>query len=276
VSLQEARNAFEAASRDLEQVQQRFKDHLATNQELSLAQQALQTARLRLETLTSRGVGQSQRLKAGVVGLLSKIDVQEGQLVPAGGALLEVAEGNRMEVQLGVEPQDAHTLQPDQQVQIVRVEGTAATTQPMEGKVRVVGQRVDPTSRLVNVLVSIPQDASVLLDSFVTGRITRATTQALVVPRDAALPEEGGKHVVYTVSDGHAKKHEVSLGLQNDDEVQVIADDLKAGDVVVVTGNYPLQDGMDVEIAEATTQPATAPAPEPAAAPAASSAETKP
>jgi membrane fusion protein (multidrug efflux system) len=274
VTLQEARNGVENTSRDLRQTEERFKEHLATNQDLSQAQQAAQTAKLRLETLTSRGVGESQQLKAGVVGLVSKVDVQEGQIVQAGGPLVELAQGSRMEVQLGLEPQDARSLEPGTTVQLTHV--NAPSTQPVEGKVRLIRQRVDPASRLVNVMVSLPPNSGFLLDSFAVGRIARSTVDALVVPRDAALPDEGGKYIVYTVAKEHAVKHEVTLGLQNDDEVQVISDDLKAGDVVVVSGNYQLEDGMEVEIGEPATEPSTEPSTQPATEPAAGGATTNP
>jgi membrane fusion protein (multidrug efflux system) len=258
VTLQEARNAVENTSHDLQQAEARFNEHLATNQDLSQARQAAQTARLRLETLTSRGVGESRQLKADVDGLVSKVDVQEGQIVTAGTPLVELAQGSRMEVQLGLEPQDARSLEPGTVVQLTHVDGPS--TQPVEGKVRLVRQRVDPASRLISVMVSLPEHSGFLLDGFASGRIARSTVDALVVPRDAALPDEGGKFIVYTVAHGHAVKHEVTLGLQTDDEVQVIADDLEPGDAVVVSGNYQLTDGMEVETPEVTTEPANEPA----------------
>jgi hypothetical protein len=52
----------------------------------------------------------------------------------------------------------------------------------------------------------------------------------------------------------------VRIGLQQDQLVQVIGDDLKAGDQAVVRGNYLLEDGSEVQVTASATQPATAPA----------------
>jgi multidrug efflux pump subunit AcrA (membrane-fusion protein) len=83
------------------------------------------------------------------------------------------------------------------------------------------------------------------------------------------LPDEGDTYVLYTVKGDRAVKHTVRIGLQSGDDVQILADDLKAGDPVVITGNYLLTDGMQVEVREsaggpsattrATTEPEVAP-----------------
>jgi RND family efflux transporter MFP subunit len=259
IALQEAKNALEVATRDLKQTEQRFADHLTTNIELSQAQQALQTTKLKLDSLTQRGVGVDQTLKADVAGIVSKVDVQEGQIVPAGGPLVELAAGNRIEVRLNVEPSDAQTLKPDADVQILPVDHSA-DAKPIAGKVRIIGQRVDPGTRLVEVRVTLPPETRLMLDSFVTGQLTRAAASGWVVPRDAALPNEEGGYSLYTVKDGKAVQHAVRLGLQQDNLVQVLGDDLKEGDAVVVRGNYLLSDGAPVEVEAAATQPASAPA----------------
>jgi RND family efflux transporter MFP subunit len=252
VSLQEAKNAVAASEKELAQAQQRFEQHLATNTELSQAQQGLQSAKLKLESLVQRGVGTEQTLKTPSAGIISKVDVQEGQIVPAGGPLVEIASGNHIEVVLGVEPEDAPFLKTGQAVELARVE--RSTTQPIAGQIRMIAQRVDPATRLTSVLVTPPGGTHWMLDSFVSGRITKTAASALVVPRDAVLPEEDGTYALYTVKDGHAAKRIVRIGLENDRETEVIADDLKAGEPVIVQGNYELEDGMEVKVAEASTE----------------------
>jgi len=46
----------------------------------------------------------------------------------------------------------------------------------------------------------------------------------------------------------HAVKHQVQAGLENDTQIEVIANDLKEQDDIVVLGNYELEDGMAVEV----------------------------
>ena len=77
-----------------------------------------------------------------------------------------------------------------------------------------------------------------------------ATSNARFIPRAAALPNESRSYDVFTVANNKAVKHTVKIGVQNPNEVQVIATDLHEGDSVVTVGNYELEDGMAVEVAK--------------------------
>ncbi len=252
VALTDAQNAFDAASRDLDQTKQRFEQHLATSQDLSSAQLTLKSAQLKLQSLVERGVDKPQHLKAPMAGVISKVDIQEGQIVAAGAPVIEIAAQNRILAKLGVEPEDAALLKPGQEVKLRRVEGSRGDE--INGHIRVVGNRVDPTSRLVDVLVALPPDMQLILDSFVVGRMTRAPSRGLIVPRDAILADEDG-FSIFTIQDGHALKHEVHIGTENKRDVQITADDVKEGDVVALVGSLELEDKMAVEVKEAATEP---------------------
>ncbi len=257
VAFQDTKNAFEAATKDLQQTQQRFNERLATNQELSQSQQNLQSAKLKLDSLIERGVGTEQHLKAPSEGVVSKADVQEGQIVPAGGPLVEIAAENRIQVKLGVEAEDAAKLQVGQVVHLHRVEG--AGEEEIDGHIRVIGNRVDPTSRLVDVIVALPSDAHLMLESFVVGKMDGTKVKGVVISRQAILAEEDGAYSVFTIADGHAAKHTVHVGAENDDEVQIITDDVKAGDQVATIGSLELDDGAAVVVNAATTESTTEP-----------------
>jgi RND family efflux transporter MFP subunit len=254
ISLQEAKNAAAGADRDLAQVQQRFKQHLATNTELAQSELAAQSARLKLDNLIQRGVGSTQTYKARTAGIVSKIDVQEGQIAAAGAPLIELVPANRIEVQLSLEPADAQALRPGIKVELQPAGGSPAEP-AIAGEIRMIAQRVDPLTRMVDARVSLPQDAHLMLDSFVIGRLTGATAEGFIIPRDAALPNEDGSYSIYTVKESRAVLHSIQVGLQQDQVVQVIAADLKAGDPVVVSGNYMLKNGMQVEVRSPSSQP---------------------
>ncbi len=255
VLLQEATNVVAATSADLKQVEQRFADHLATNFELSQARQAAQSAKLKLDSLVERHVGEHQEIAAEFDGVVSKVNVQDGQIVPAGTPLVELAAGNRIEVSLNVEPSLASVLKPATAVELQTIDNPDVDN-PIMGKIRIIGQRVDPSTRLTEVRVTLRADARLLLDSFVTATLSGPEVEGLVVPRDAVLPNDEGSFTLFTVKDHHAAAHAVKRGIETDQLVQVIADDLKAGDPVVVGGNYLLEDGSEVEVT-ASTQPAT-------------------
>jgi membrane fusion protein, multidrug efflux system len=249
LQLQQAKNAAEIATRDLKQAQERFNLKLATNQDMNAAEKAARDAQAQLAGLQRSGAGGDNRIKSDMTAVVSKVNAQDGQIVPVGSPLVELVAEEEIEVKLGVEAEDLTALQLEQPITIFPVNNP---DQPeVKATVRLITRRIDPTTRLVDVYVALPQGTKLFLDGFVRGDFERVTENALVVPRSAVLPDEEGGFQIFTVEKEHAKKHSVKLGVQNEKEVQIITPDLKEGDRVVTVGNYELQDGMAVEVPKA-------------------------
>nr|MDA8166091.1 efflux RND transporter periplasmic adaptor subunit [Desulfobacteraceae bacterium] len=229
----------------LSHTQELFDLKLATNTQLLQAKQASQQARLQLENLKRQGIDGQRTLQANAAGLVSKVSAQEGAIVAAGNPLMDIVAQDRLEVRLNVEPQDAGRLQPGQPVALTYVDIPAS--KGVVGKVRRISRAVNPATRLVDVFVTLPETSGFLLGEYIQGRITAASSEGFVVPREAVLPE-GGHHVLFTVSRKHAVRHVVQIGLENDRETEVTGPELRPGEPVVVLGNYELRDGMAVEV----------------------------
>jgi membrane fusion protein, multidrug efflux system len=97
------------------------------------------------------------------------------------------------------------------------------------------------------VFVSLAPGSGLLLNEYIRASIVAASENALVVPREAVLPEEG-RYVLYTVREGRAVKHIVSLGLQSDRLVQVLGEGLEENEPSVIVGNSELYEGMAVQV----------------------------
>jgi membrane fusion protein (multidrug efflux system) len=249
LQLQQAKNAAEIATRDLKQAQERFNLKLATNQDISTAEKAARDAQTQLTALQSAGAGGDNRIKSNLTAVVSKVNAQDGQIVPVGSPLVELVAEEEIEVKLGVEEEDLSALQANQPIAISPVNNP---DQPVvKASVRLITRRTDSTTRLVDVYVALPQGTKLLLDGFVRGDFERTAENALVVPRSAVLPDEESGFQIFAVDKDHAKKHIVKLGVQNEKEVQIITPDLKEGDRAVTVGNYELQDGMAVELPKA-------------------------
>jgi len=244
LALADARSTKQAAERDLAQVQQRLEMKLATRTELSLAQQALQLATSKLDSLEKRGI-EARQLTAGLAVPVSKVDVQEGQIVLAGGTLVEVVPADRIQVRISVEPSRARQLKAGQEVHIETVQNSRRAK--VEGSLKMVTRRINPVSRLVDAYVALPANSPLMLETFVKAAITVGRKEALLVPRSAVLPEEG-KHVLFTVQGDKAVEHEVEVGLEDEESIELLAGGVKPGDAVVVEGNAELEKGMAVEV----------------------------
>lgn len=241
MKFKQAQDAYNVAVQALKNMERKFELRLATNDQLLQAKQTLDQARVTIKSMKSQGIDGKRVLKAKEEGLVSKVSVNEGSLVPAGSTLLQLVPRNRLEMKLGVEPEDVNDVHEGMTVTLspVTVQGHTVS-----GKVRKISRSVNRSTRLVDVFVSVPSPSVFLLGQYVSGQMVVGSIQGIVAPRSAVLPEEG-KSVLFLVENGRALKKEVKVLAENEREVVVIGN-LKAGDMVVTLGNYELSDNMHI------------------------------
>jgi membrane fusion protein, multidrug efflux system len=249
LKLEQAQQDLETARQALKDVQGRFALKLATNAQMLTARLNLRQAQLRVASMKKRGIGAPRTLVAPVNGLIKKVFVQEGTIVAAGRPLAEIVGQDRLEVRLGVEPDDITRVKDGQPVAVTHVNVPALA--PVTGHVRKVSYGVNPNTRLVDVFVSLPSTANFLLGESVAGKIAVARARGLIVPHSAVLPVGQGTYSLFTIANGRAVKHLVRIKIENDREVLLAAGGLHVGEPVVAAGNYELKDGMAVKIEEA-------------------------
>jgi len=117
------------------------------------------------------------------------------------------------------------------------------------GRVASVDSRVDPATRSVTVRALLPNAQGLLKPGmFLTVRLSRGAVDALLVPEQALVPEQGDVYV-FVVRDGTASKRKLRLGERRVGDVQVL-DGLAAGELVVTEGTQKLRDGAAVSVVE--------------------------
>ena len=117
------------------------------------------------------------------------------------------------------------------------------------GTVASVDSRVDPTTRSVTVRALLPNDRGMLKPGmFLTVKLTRGASNALLVPEQSLVPEQGNVFV-YVVRDDRVEKRQVRTGERRVGEVQIVAG-LAAGEQVVTEGTQKLRDGAPVTVQE--------------------------
>ena len=128
----------------------------------------------------------------------------------------------------------------------------AGVEKPVEGKVTLVSPALDPGSTTVEVWVKIDNKQGELKPG-TAARIAIAAESVkdtVVIPTSAILKDEAGQTMVMVVENSAAKKREVSTGIKDGDDIQVISG-LKGGEQVITTGGYGLDDGTKVKVAPA-------------------------
>jgi membrane fusion protein (multidrug efflux system) len=128
------------------------------------------------------------------------------------------------------------------------------------GRVSSVDSRVDPATRSVTVRALLPNLSGLLKPGmFLTVRLSRGAVDALLIPEQALVPEQGDMYV-FVVQGGSAAKRLVRIGQRRVGDVQVV-EGLAAGELVVTEGVQKLRDGSAVTVQEATAAGAGTAAP---------------
>lgn len=239
-----ARSAVDYAKRELARQRRLLAERLSTNSQVEAAKSALQDALAHLKALEAQGQNKAiERVAAPASGIITQIKVKQGDRLQAGAALLEMAVGNRLVAVLGVEPEDIRALEPGTPVTIRSV---FVPEYRADSRLREIHAIINPSTRLVDALVPIPPDQAdrLVLGGSLTADIHLNRHTGLTVPRSAVLQDDRGTYV-FRIKDGRGQRVAVTTGLQSDRWVEITGG-LKAGEAVVVAGNYELKDGMPV------------------------------
>lgn len=118
------------------------------------------------------------------------------------------------------------------------------------GRVSLVHPTINAASRTFDVEVTIDNSQRILRP----GMFSRVTfspdeTEAILLPALAVLKMQGSNdRYLFIEQNGIAKRIPVTLGQRFDDNVEVISDQLKLGDNIVISGQARLLDGMKVKV----------------------------
>ncbi len=223
--------------------------NLATNSDLAAAEQALANAEATVNDLGARiGSGGVRVVRAPIAGLVEAMDVEAGAIINAGAPLARVGDAQSLQARFGVEIEDLSAIAQGASTIVRDLRGDVSA----EGRVSRVLRRIDPATRLAEVTVGLPANASFLPGTPVRGEIALgAPREAITVPR-GALVYDGETASVFIVRDNNAHKIEVRTGAEFGDRIE-IASGLEIGQIVIVEGGATLEDGAAIAIQQSTT-----------------------
>jgi len=244
------RQRFESAEAELESRHQLFDDGLISREELRNAETALEEARLEWDR--SRLTEERNRLATAISGVVLKLardasgqPVAEGQLVSAGFEVAEVGPISSLVADVDLVGTDVGRVRTGQEA---RIRHGAFQRTAFPGEVVRLAPSVDPTTRSFRVEVEIDNAEERLRPGmFVEVTILVERREGVtVVPRDA-VTERGGERVLFVLDGQRVSRRPVSLGLGDDQQVEV-TDGIGAGERVVVRGLETLTDGTRVRV----------------------------
>jgi RND family efflux transporter MFP subunit len=243
-SYAQAKSALTVAQQLIASTQRLVSLHLATGQQLADAKKAESDARSQLKALDMVGAGGRRTVRAPFAAIVTALTATPGAIVTEGAALLELAAPSRLVLTVGVVPAQAAAIAPNDSATVTLVGGAVSAT----GQVLVRGAVAEADTGLVPVEIALPP-GKFLPGEMAEAVITTGQVQGYVVPHDAILVNDSGAPYVVQAIGGSAKKVPVQvLGAHGDQDVISGALDKRAP--LVLTGNYQLDDGMKIRLAD--------------------------
>src|SRR5215813_2137316 len=190
-------------------------------------------------------------IRAPISGIVTDQYQYEGEFVSAGGKLVTIADISTVIVKAPFSDTVAAQLKVGDTVSVLPTDSSA---EEMHGQVTLLSRSTDPTSRAVEVWVTLANEGGHLrangaaqITVFANSKDDAIVVPASAVTLEASNADEGTVMVV----DGQNVAHEtkVSVGISSADKIE-IAGGLQGGETVVIEGNYALPDGTKVEIAK--------------------------
>ncbi|HEX5634392.1 MAG TPA: efflux RND transporter periplasmic adaptor subunit, partial [Gemmatimonadales bacterium] len=217
-----------------------------------------QLAEARSRQTVARRTLSRATVRAPFAGVVSVRSASVGDVVKDGTLLFTVVDPRSLRLQGQVPAEFVRTLKPGTPV-LFRLSGY---DQPLEGRVSRVVPVLDPATRQVRVLVTVPNPSGTLVAGlFADGRVITARHTGLTVPQ-AAVDARGVRPAVTRLAQGRLERVEVEVGLQDAETERVEVRGVAAGDTVLTGSARDFAPGTPARVgavAERATASATAP-----------------
>lgn len=239
------------AGRDVERQEVLTAAGATARRELEVARGAQAQAQTQLADARARLADAEEALRDATVrapidGIVATRQVSEGDVVQPGATLFTVIDPGTMRLEAAVPADRLGGLRVGAPVTFT-VRGLAGET--FTGRVERVAPSVDPATRQIPILVTIPNPGGRLVSGlFAEGRVETESRAALTVPAQA-VETAAGESRVTKVEGGRAERVPVRLGATDETSgrVEVLAG-LAAGDTVLVGPAGEVAPGTPVRV----------------------------
>ena len=184
-------------------------------------------------------------VKAPISGLVNHLFVDQGEFIDRGKPLVDLVNVDKIKVNVNVPELDVRFLKTGQK-SMIRVD--AFPEREMFGTIDFVAYKADPATKTFPVKVVMDNPDRGIRP----GMIARVVFLRRIVP-DAlsaplfALVDKGGERILFVEKDGVVHARTVSIGIIEEDRVQ-ITKGLEPGDLIIVTGQREVEEGMKVQV----------------------------
>lgn len=204
-------------------------------------QAQLQSARATLDIIEYNI--EKSHMRAPFNGIVSAKNFQEGDMINpmmgTGRAVLELLDLSRVKIVVDLSAEDIEKIEIGKKC-MIKVAGSETE---LDGEVYSKNLAADPSAKTFRVEIVVENtERKIRANTFADVWIEiEKREHVLVLPIEALLQEK----FIMVVEDGKAKRIEVKTGSSNETSF-IVEQGLRAGQNVIIEGNYDLQDGQEV------------------------------
>ena len=237
VRLNEAKNNFEKADADYKRKSELAKDKLVSQKELLESKAEYENAKLNYENMKKNFGSGGQNVASSKAGFVKHIYVSSGQYVEAGQPLVSVSENKNLFLKAEVQQKYAAALPFIKTANIRSLNSDKVfNLEELNGKVVSFGRNVSDESYLIPVTLQVQNRAEFIPGSFLEVFLkTESKTDALTVPNNALIEEQGNFAVFVQLNPESFEKREVKIGKTDGTKTEILSG-LKVTERVVTQG----------------------------------------
>ncbi|MEL7564768.1 MAG: efflux RND transporter periplasmic adaptor subunit [Dehalobacterium sp.] len=239
---------YDNAVANLERTKSLFEQGAASKQQLDAAQTMVATgnpasAAASVEYIKAQLA--NTVVKSPVTGIVSSRSIEVGEIA-AQMAVMTIVNIDQVKVDTYVLENEVNKLKIGQKVDVVV---SALGEEPFAGTIDTISPAADGQSNTFPVTIKIPNAEHKLKPGmFAEINISLETKNGVLLLPKQALMESGNKKSVFAVQDNKAVETEITTGVEDGAQIEVLSG-LKEGDQVVLTGQNKLQTNTPVTIA---------------------------
>jgi RND family efflux transporter MFP subunit len=243
---------YKDAQRNKERMERLNEENAVSEQQYEKIMLAYEAAEAQLQQATAAlNLAEHQLevslMKAPFSGVIAAKNGEVGDMINpmmGGPGVLTLVDFYKVKIAIDVSQRDIIRIKKGQPV-LLSV--SVFPDKTFQGSVSVVNLVADPMSKKFSVEVAVENPDLILRPNTFGEVIFEVETHenALAIPQRAVLENR----YVFVAKDSTAERREVVLGLQNTETIEVVSG-ISEGELVIVDGNYGLENGAEIEILE--------------------------
>lgn len=254
----QAQVAADMATRELKRAKTLVAAGAISERDVEAAERADIGAQAQLADAKSRVTMAEKNLRNATVrapfsGIVAEKSISPGDIVAPGAALFTVIDPRSLKVEASV---------PTSALADVRIGAPVLFTvngsdRQLEGRVTRISPMVDPQTKQVKLLASVPNERNALVAGlFIEGRVATEKRVGVMVP-DKAVDQTGIAAFVMRLKGGKVERVEVTVGMRDEGaEMLEVKTGLAAGDTVLLGAARGITVGSSVAVSAPKDAPA--------------------